>query len=282
MKTFEVDLYKYFDRKKPQEANGGVLKCYVQDEENCKQASYPSMLIIPGGAYHHIGEKECEPVALEFVSNKYNAFVLTYSVETVKFPIALQETAMAMVYIRENAKALNSKQDKVGVIGFSAGAHLAGTISTLYDSEVLDFLGEKKKFAKPDATIYGYPVATSFGKTHNYSFQMLCGDDQELKEKLSIEKLVNKDCSPCFIFSTSGDKVVPCRNSLILASAYAEAEVSYTLHIFAKGAHGLSLGTEELFKDDEVEYKHYIECMSIDYPKWFSMAITWLKEINLK
>ena len=282
MRIFKVDLYEYFNREKPEHYNGGVLTCYVQDSPFPEEVLYPGMLVVPGGGYHHLGLREAEPVALEFIKNNYNAFVLFYSVETVKFPVALQECAMAMAYIRENASDLNTKRDKVGCIGFSAGGHLVGTLSTLYGSEELDFLGEKKKFVRPDATIYGYPVVTYFGETHAYSFDMLCGDNEELKGKLSIENLVKSDCPPCYIFSTAGDNCVPCRNSLVLASAYEKAGVSYTVHIFAGGVHGLSLGKESLFINNETDYKYYLENLSTDFTKWFDMAITWLKDINVK
>ena len=282
MKIFNVDLYEYFKREKPANYNGGVLTCYVQDSPFPEEVLYPAMLVVPGGAYHHIGARESEPIALEFLSYNYNAFLLKYSVETVQFPVALQECAMAMVYIRENAKTLKTKSDKIGCIGFSAGGHLVGTLSTLFDSEYLDFLGNKKQLVKPNATIYGYPVVTYFGNTHTYSFDVLCGNNEELKGTLSLENLVHKDCPPCYIFATAGDNAVPCRNSLVLASAYEKVNVSYTVHIFAGGVHGLSLGTDELFFNNETDYKYFKDGTSTDYHKWFKMAITWLKDINIK
>ncbi len=282
MRIFKVDLYDYFKREKPSNYNGGILTCYVQDSPFPEEVLYPAMLVIPGGAYHHIGARESEPIALEFISYNYNAFVLSYSVETVKFPVALQECAMAMVYIRENYKDLKTKQDKIGCIGFSAGGHLVGTLSSLFDSEELNFLGDKKQLVKPNATIYGYPVVTYFGNTHTYSFDMLCGDNEELKGKLSLENLIHENCPPCFIVSTAGDNCVPCRNSLVLASAYEKANASYNVHIFAGGVHGLSLGTEELFINNEVDHNYYNQGMSSDYHKWFKMAITWLSDIGVK
>ena len=131
-----IDLYEYFNREKPQDFRG-----YLSVYSPSRYESYgvnrkrPSVLIIPGGGYSYTSEREAEPVAMKFLAQGYNAFVLYYTCEPAPFPIALQEAGMAMVYIRENAKELAVREDKIVSIGFSAGGHLAGSLGTMWHKD---------------------------------------------------------------------------------------------------------------------------------------------------
>ncbi len=277
MKVFQVDLYDYFKVNKPEGANG-ILHCYLVEQSTGINRKHPAMLILPGGGYGHTSDRESEPVALKFLSKDYNAFVLRYACKPVRHPVQLQEASMAMAYIRLNANELNVIKDKVAVIGFSAGGHLAGMLSLLYSDDSLNFLGDKKSLVKPNETIYIYPVVSYSGRANTATFDNLCGDDENLKNSLSLEKLVTKDSPSCFIVSTFEDGTVPCQNSLKLAMAYDYASVPFSIHIFEKGGHGMSVGEQSVYNSGLPN----LSIMAKDYPKWVDMALVWLEERGYK
>lgn len=272
-----VDLYEYFKMKKPKGAQG-ILRTYVhlQSQEFCVGRTRPAMLVLPGGAYMSCSDREKEPIALAFVAKRFNAFTLEYSIHPLKFPTALIEAAMAMVYIRENAAEYYIDPEHVCAIGFSAGGHLLGTLSTMYDSEeVKSALKEKAALVRPDAAIYTYPVVTSGALTHEDSMRYLCGDDNSLRERVSVEKNINKNSPPAFIWTLAGDKDVSPENSLMLATAYARAGVPFEIHVFAGGVHGMSLCTMETVFPTR-------EDLLGDAKVWIDLADTWLKNMGFE
>jgi acetyl esterase/lipase len=278
MKVFNVDLYEYFSIEKPSGAQG-VLTCYLQNliTETYKDRSFPAILVIPGGAYAMTSQREKDPIALKYLSNGYNAFILNYSVSPLNFPTQFIEASMAMAYIRDNAKNLNVRKDRVCALGCSAGGHLLGTISTMFERSEIDFLGDKKAYVRPDASIFMYPVISGVDKPHIGSFINLLGDGYEDKlEEFSIDKNVSKNCPPAFIVSTVGDLGVPCRNSLLLARAYEEYGVPFELHIFERGRHGLSTGERVTFNKDD--WQEIESTTSKNYYKWVELSLNWLKE----
>lgn len=274
LKTYTVDLYDYFKVKKP---NGCKceLRCYISDvsKEYSEGRLRPAMLVIPGGGYAFCSDREGEPIALRYLAYGYNTFVIYYSVAPdVRYPVALQEAAMAMCYIRLNAKELGVRADNVAAVGFSAGGHLCGCLATLFEEKCLDFLGENKKLVRPDASLLIYPVISYTNHPHRGSFLNLT-DSEEERIYLSLENRVTEKSSPAFIVSTFGDGAVPCQNALAIANAYANIKVPFALHVFEKGEHGMST----------VDYCTYyrsknLSCASYDFPKWIELSLNFLKE----
>ena len=133
-----VDLYGYFSRPRGS-AEGGVLTRYLhgQIEEAHLQKVRPAMLVIPGGGYGMVSQRESEPVATAYFAAGYNVFVLRYSVAPAHYPTQLTEAGMAMLYLRREAAALNIDGAHVAAVGFSAGGHLCGCISLLWDDSAL-------------------------------------------------------------------------------------------------------------------------------------------------
>lgn len=246
MQVKTVALYEYYGLEKPEDSTGS-LDCYVQrDSLDGAARLRPAVLIIPGGGYGHVSPREGEPIALRFLARGWNAFVLQYSVAPVKFPVALQEAAMAMGYIRRNAAALEVDPAMVAAIGFSAGGHLCGMLGTMYDAPEVAHIGPAG-LLRPDALGLCYPVAVSWGDTHEGSFENLCGEDASLRSRLSLEQLVRADMPPVFLWHTRDDGFVPCRNSLIMASALQEAGVDFAMHIYRHGSHGLSTADAQVY-----------------------------------
>ena len=242
-----VNVYEYFGIEAPEGAVGR-LSFWVQ-QTPAKVSVHrrrPGILILPGGGYDHTSARESEPVALQLTARGYAAFVLEYSVAPLRYPVALREAALAMRFIRERAEEFEIDPHMVAAMGFSAGGHLCGTLGTCYDSPVLADLAAPE-IIRPDALGLCYPVAVSWGRTHEGSFRSLCGGDEALRQRLSLEKLVRPDMPPVYLWHTRDDESVPCRNSLILAGALEENGVDFTFHLYRHGCHGLVTGDHMAF-----------------------------------
>ena len=270
-----VDLYGYCGQPRLQEA-GGRLTCWIQQTDAavspCRRR--PAILILPGGGYHHTSPREAEPVALRFAALGYAAFVLHYACAPSVFPVALREAAMAMRFIRENAEAFEVDPHRVAAMGFSAGGHLCGCLGTMFDCPEVADIGTAEQL-RPDVLGLCYPVVVSWGRTHDGSFENISGGETRLRERLSLERLVRPDMPPAFIWHTREDASVPCRNSLILATAMEEAGVDFALHIYRKGKHGLSTA-------DAMAFPAYnLPEISWDVPGWLEACVRFFRENGL-
>ncbi len=277
MKVYEVDLYQYFGLARPEGA-AGRLACYLHEQEADLGACRlrPAMIAIPGGGYGMNCPREGEIVAMQFFAEDYQGFCLSYSVAPARFPQALREAVMAVIYIRENAAALGVSQNEIAAVGFSAGGHLCGSLGTMFDCCEMDIFGERKALARPDAVILGYPVISYTQKPHLGSFKNLCGEDEALRRRLSLETQVKENSAPAFIFHTVGDGLVPVKNSLVMAAAYEDAGVPFTLHIFEKGTHGLCLAKPATETVDDAAWRE--EPFSKDFSLWVPLSQRWLAE----
>lgn len=277
IKTETVDLYQYFHIDRDGAADGR-LSCWVwQTPEQISPIwrKRPAVLIIPGGGYHKVSPREAEPAAMRFLAKGYTAFVMEYSVAPSMFPASLREAAMAMRYIRENAKELEVNENMVAAIGFSAGGHLCGTLGTMYDCpEVADIA--PSEMIRPDALGLCYPVAISWGNTHEGSFENLTHNDPELRARLSLDRLVRSDMPPVYLWHTRTDEAVPVRNSLILAQALDEAGVNFAMHIYRKGPHGMSVANDQAYP------VYSVPEMSSDVTKWPENMMQFFQELGFK
>lgn len=272
MVTKSIDLYDYFKISKPNGANG-KLDIYIQKECTFSDDRLrPAMLVLPGGGYTHLSDREAEPIALRYLANGFNAFVLYYSVSPSAYPTQFIEGAMALAYIRLNAKEFSVCPEHVCAVGFSAGGHLAGTLATKFEDDLIfNALGENASLVRPDAVILSYPViASNKPYSHEGSFEVLAGKDFFLKEQLSLENAVNKNSSPAFIWHTQEDACVPVENSLQMVLAYRKNGVPFEYHVFEKGGHGEALGTLETLYDNP------------SVAQWVDLSLTWLKSRGFK
>ena len=256
--------------------NSATLVTYVQDnfkeiDENRKR---PAVIICPGGAYVMTSAREAEPVALAFLSRGYHAFVLNYSVAPTRYPNQLLELAASLDLIRKNADKWNVDQDALIVCGFSAGAHLTCSLGAfwqeLWVSEALGTVSEK---LRPNAMILGYPVITTGEFIHKGSFDALLGErpDKAMLRKLSLENSVGPQTPPVFLWHTLNDAGVAVENSFLLANALKQAGVSFEMHIYPSGRHGLSLATEES------RSCMYEDSVNPAVASWLSLCDTWLR-----
>ena len=269
-----VSLYSCNGLPAP-EGGAGILRCWVQNTSDrvSKCRKRPAVLILPGGGYGHVSPREGEPVALRFAARGYAAFVLEYSCAPLGFPVSLREAAMAMAYIRRNAVRFEIDPCMVAAIGFSAGGHLCGTLGTMYDCPEVADLGAPE-LLRPDALGLCYPVAVSWGATHEGSFAHITCGDQALRGRLSLDKLVRQDMPPVFLWHTRDDQSVPVRNSLLLADALDAHGVDFAMHIYRHGRHGLSTA-------DEMVYPSFdIPDTSWDVPGWPDAMLRFFGEIG--
>ncbi len=271
-----VDLYQCTDEKRA-DSNGGYLKCLIPDayrEDNFVRVR-PSVLILPGGGYTHVSPREAEPVALAFAAHGYAAFVLEYAVAPAVFPTALREAALAMRYIRAHETEFSIGEHMTAAIGFSAGAHLCGLLGTWFDApEVADIA--PANLLRPDAIGLNYPVAVSWGLTHEGSFDNLCKGDGALRARLSLDRCVRADMPPVFLWHTRNDEAVPCRNSLELALALEKAGVDFAMHVYHRGEHGVSTAKPPAYRAGSVPR------ISADVPDWLEAEIGFFTENGLK
>ncbi|GHV01941.1 acetylesterase [Clostridia bacterium] len=222
-----------------------TLTAYLPDNspEIEKERRRPAFLILPGGGYAFVSDREGEPVALRLIGQGYAAFVLKYSTANdskAKFPVQLLQACHAVKYIKKNAGGFHVDPAKVFAAGFSAGGHLCASLGLLYNSRHVKKAMKDWETARVAAIVPCYPVITSGEYAHRGSFENLTADPKLLPE-LSLENAVTADAPPAFIWHTADDKGVPAMNALLLAGAYSKCGAPYELHIFEKGAHGLSM-----------------------------------------
>lgn len=244
---------------------------YNMPEMKRENQKRPCMVVCPGGGYSMCSQRESEPIALKYTSEGFNVFVLNYSVNPHRFPNQLREVAAVMELIYKNAEEWNCDTEKVAIIGFSAGGHLAAHYSTCYNcDEVREVFPESKSV---NASILCYPVISiNLEKTHVGSFQNLTGQfkwNEEEKAKFSCESNVTKDTPPAFIWHTAEDNCVPVRNSLVYAEALSNNNVPFELHIYPFGWHGMSTCDKEVI--DNLNHIANYNCV------WMDESKKWLK-----
>lgn len=214
-----------------------------------------AVIILPGGGYQHLAiDKEGFKVAEWFNSLGITAFVLKYRLPSDlimkdKKIGPLQDAQEAVRYVRENAEKWNIDPNKIGVLGFSAGGHLASTIATHYDDKVYE--SKFKVSARPDFSLLIYPVISMQNDiTHKGSQTSLLGENpsQELIDSFSNEKRVTVQTPPTFLIHATDDTVVLPENSINYYLALKKNGVSAELHIYEKGGHGFGLGIQDTSK----------------------------------
>lgn len=236
----------------------------------------PAVLICPGGGYTHTSDREAEAVAIQMNAMGFHAFILRYSCSPAVFPVPQLEAAKAMTIIRKYGQDLHIDINKVILMGFSAGGHLAASIGVFWNKEFLyGPLDTKPELIKPNGLVLCYPVITSGEFAHNGSFNALLGEKQkDLKQFVSLETQVTDDVPPAFIWHTFEDASVPVENSLLFAMELRKKKIPFELHIYPRGRHGLALANEETCS---IENPNSIvpECQN-----WVTMAGDWIRRLR--
>jgi acetyl esterase/lipase len=225
-----------------------------------------SMLVLPGGGYGNLAEHEGTGYAEFFAAHGITAYVLKYRLGSngYRHPIMLQDASRALRLLRTFAKRDGLDPARIGVIGSSAGGHLASTLATHFDAGRPDATDAvERESSRPDLAILCYPVISFKEFAHSGSRRNLIGPDPapELVQLLSNELQITKETPPVFLWHTVADKSVPVENSLLFAAAMQRAGVPFSLHIYENGAHGLGLGRPDK-----------------PAPPWAEQLLYWFKE----
>lgn len=222
------------------------IDCYVVKGE---KSTNSAVVIFPGGGYGVVAAgHEGEDVAKWFNSLGISAFVVKYRLPSDRIMSdksvgPLQDAQEAMRIVRRNAEKWNINSNQIGVMGFSAGGHLASTISTHYNESVynvIDAVG-----ARPDFSLLIYPVVSmNIVITHEGSRINLLGNNpsEEQVKRFSNELQVDGNTPPAFMVHSMDDNVVPVENSINYAMAMKEYGVDCELHIYQHGGHGYGMG----------------------------------------
>ena len=240
---------------------------YLPDPTNATGAA---MVICPGGGYEHLEPREGRDYALWLNQHGVTCFVLKYRLGSkgYRHPAMLEDAARAVRWVRAQADDYKIDPHRIGIMGSSAGGHLASTLLTHFDAGDTNSADPvERQSSRPDLGILCYAVISLGEFTHQGSKAYLLGKNPspELVRNLSNELQVTPQTPPCFLWTTFEDKTVPMENTLLFAAALRKNHVPFDLHIYEKGGHGMGL-------NDKPPFAH-------PHP-WAGDCLFWLKEQN--
>ncbi|MBE1442629.1 alpha/beta hydrolase [Paenibacillus sp. OAS669] len=244
-----------------EEKDKPVLVPYLVEGDDTSSA----MVVCPGGGYSGRSRKEGAPIAEWLNTLGISALVVHYRVSPYLHPHPLSDAQRAIQLIRSNATKWNIDPERVGILGFSAGGHVAASAGTLFhdgDPDAVDPIARQS--CKPNLMVLCYPVITFTAPfAHSSSRDHLLGSepDPALVEKLSLENAVTSFTPPAFIWHTGEDEKVPMENALMFAAALRRKKVPFELHVYESGRHGL--------------------CLAADHPEassWTALCENWLRK----
>jgi acetyl esterase/lipase len=214
-------------------------------------ANGAGVVVCPGGGYRTLAsDHEGRQVAEWLNTLGVSAFVLQYRLgPRYHHPAPLQDAQRAITLARARAKDFGIDPARLGILGFSAGGHLAASAGTHFEDGRVDAPDPIERVSsRPDFMILAYPVMSmAAAYAHSGSVLSLLGEtpDPRLVEDLSNERRVTARTPPAFLFHTADDAAVPVENSLAFAQALHQAGVPVELHVFPKGRHGVGLAPED-------------------------------------
>ena len=230
------------------------------------KANGTAVIVFPGGGYVNLTVTyEGEDIAKEFNKIGVTAFVVKYRLPSDEIMVdktigPLQDAQRSIQIVRERAAEWGIKPDKIGIIGFSAGGHLASTLATHFKKAVIP--NKKDISLRPDFAMLIYPVITFGDWAHTGSRDNLIGKNpsQELIDLYSNEKQIDADTPPCFIIHAENDDTVPVQNALLFYNGLINNKVKAEMHLFQEGGHGFGMTNPK------------------NKGKWFEWGANWMAE----
>jgi acetyl esterase/lipase len=259
-----AETLRIWENTSLQKVKSKIYVFYPEKEKNNKTA----LTICPGGSYCYLGMKqEGYDVAKRLTAQGFTTFVLRYRVgKKASHPDMIQDLQRTIQIIRENAKKYQIEEEKAGIIGFSAGGHLAGTAATYFEENFMENLDIYPQVSlKPYFTVMVYPVVTmrdSF--THKKSRKSLLGKNptELLMSKLSLEENVHQNMPPLLILHAKDDKVVSDQNSVMLSDNLTNAGIDHKFILYNTGGHGFGANPK----------------IKTDFSVWFNDFMNWYNE----
>ncbi|QTH44519.1 alpha/beta hydrolase [Cohnella sp. LGH] len=224
------------------------LTAYLLDAspELSNAALRPAVLVFPGGGYRGLSDREAEPVAMAYLAEGFQAFVLRYSVRT-EFPEPLLDAEEALDVIRMRSAGWGVDPERIAAIGFSAGGHLAAALGTM---------GR----VRPNALLLGYPC-------------ILSSMSEVLAVPIpSVDREIDERTPPAFLFAACDDTAAPVENTISFMRALDEKGIPFEAHIFQSGGHGLSLAKTHTSGG-------YRSNVNPRFAEWFALSVSWLREV---
>ena len=210
-----------------------------------KQAR-PAMVVLPGGGYSACSDGEGEPVALAYLKEGFNCFVLRYTLrDKGGWPLPLNDYDEVFELIERNAKEWNVDTNRVCVVGFSAGGHLAACTATLAKH-------------KPSVAVTVYPAILP-------EVLALCQPGLP-----APSEHVDRNTSPCFVVAARDDGLVPIQNALAFEKALADNAIQFESHIYPQGGHGFSVGTQDIYGGAVCER----------LPRWVADSVGFIRDMQ--
>lgn len=256
LKSVEKEIHEQNEILRISKVQVPTIEVYLPSK---RDATGEAVLIFPGGGYGILAyDWEGTDIAKFLNSKGIAGIVVKYRLpsdisQTDKKYVPLLDAQRAVRLVRGNAEKFNVVPNKIGIIGFSAGGHLASTLGTHFNEKVYEPIDRiDDESARPDFMALGYPVISFGAMTHLGSKKNLIGENPttELVNYFSNEKQVTELTPPTFLLHATDDTVVPVENSLLFYKAVKDKGVSVTMHIYPKGGHGFGLGLhDEHLKD---------------------------------
>jgi len=228
------------------------LRIYISERNECVSLR-PGMLVCPGGGYSFCSPREAEIIAYRFLSEGFNCFVLTYSVKK-KYPAPHRDLTVAFSYIRKHEAEFDLLPNSLSLVGFSAGGHLVGSYSYLYEELAKEFSYDAKTL-KPLTVVMGYPVTLMGEDGENETKRNIAAGDEELKKKLNIPDHISRAYPPTFLWTTKDDQLVKSINSVLLEESLTKHGVLHLCKIYESGPHGLSLANRSCYAKEGLSDK---------------------------
>ena len=254
---------RIYEKRRTAEPKEPLITAFLSDNSS----SHDTVLVLPGGGYDHVSfQKEGTAIAEALNAEHLNAFVLDYRVAPAHRDEIICDAVRAVQFIRYHSRNQGIGKQKLAVMGFSAGGHLAITEAEHWQDISAGSDSIARESGRPDALILCYPVITFTEPfAHRNSRLNFLGpvdaEREELWKLYSAEKQVLPNLPPVFIWHCRGDVSVPAENSLILSDALTAAGIDHKLTVYSGGTHGLGLAQELK-----------------EISGWFSDCIHWLKK----
>lgn len=270
--------------------HAGFIDVYCHETKNDPETRrYPAMIIVPGGGYAYAAKCEAEPIMAAFFSAGVQSFVLRYtaaqSEPCVRYPSEHLQLAAAFDYVRSHADEYKIDKNAIGVIGFSAGGHLAGSYSAglWHDDGYAEALGIDVETLRPNAAALCYGVLSFTEPTNEWTVKNLLGErrfDNDERARLSYENIVGENTPPTFLWHTSTDDIVPVECSIKAMAALAAHKIPFQAHIFPECGHGLSRATRLTQPEEALIPPSYIASWMGECTDWFLRVVGYQENIK--
>lgn len=236
----------------------------------------PAVIVCPGGGYWFLSQREGEPVALSFMQQGFQAFVLHYSLkEHSAFPAPLEDVSKAVWFVRSHAEEWNIDPDKIAIGGFSAGGHISALLGTQWNTSGLcERLNIPEGGNKPNAMFMSYAPTEIFeaDDSNKEAYEDINGIGDLLRYPVPEIKVINyvgSHTPPTFIWHTRKD-MLHCTQSMHFAEELYKNDIPFELHVFNEGPHGMSLSSPLV---------SYGYDLPTNVGEWFPLCVNFFKKI---